>query len=98
MLHIDHPAWEQWNRRNRDYLVRMQVTETTRMNQRNPAFGSPPCEIGSWYLTNPNGTTKNAIRDRHLAPAGRLAHTALAILTLEVYYRLLPIYKPVAIE
>jgi outer membrane biosynthesis protein TonB len=98
LLHIDHPAWEQWNRRNRDYLVRMQVTETTRMNQRNPAFGSPPCEIGSWYLTNPNGTTKNAIRDRHLAPAGRLAHTALAILTLEVYYRLLPIYKPVAIE
>ena len=98
LLHIDHPVWEQWNRRNRDYLVRMQVTETTRMNQRNPAFGSPPCEIGSWYLTNPNGTTKNAIRDRHLAPAGRLAHTALAILTLEVYYRLLPIYKPVAIE
>lgn len=98
LLHIDHPAWEQWNRRNRDYLVRMQVTETTRINQRNPAFGSPPCEIGSWYLTNPNGTTKNAIRDRHLAPAGRLAHTALAILTLEVYYRLLPIYKPVAIE
>ena len=98
LLHIDHPVWEQWNRRNRDYLVQMQVTETTRMNQRNPAFGSPPCEIGSWYLTNPNGTTKNAIRDRHLAPAGRLAHTALAILTLEVYYRLLPIYKPVAIE
>ncbi|MEO2002108.1 MAG: hypothetical protein ABGW75_10835 [Pirellulales bacterium] len=98
LLHIDHPAWEQWNRRNRDYLVRMQVTETTRMNQRNPAFGSPPCEIGSWYLTNPTGTAKNAIRDRHLAPAGRLAHTALAILTLEVYYRLLPIYKPVAIE
>ena len=98
LLHIDHPAWEQWNRRNRDYLVQMQVTETTRMNQRNPAFGSPPCEIGSWYLTNPNGTTKNMIRDRHLAPAGRLAHTALAILTLEVYYRLLPIYKPVAIE
>ena len=98
LLHIDHPAWEQWNRRNRDYLVQMQVTETTRMNHRNPAFGSPPCEIGSWYLTNPNGTTKNVIRDRHLAPAGRLAHTALAILTLEVYYRLLPIYKPVAIE
>ena len=98
LLHIDHPAWEQWNRRNRDYLVQMQVSETTRMNQRNPAFGSPSCEIGSWYLTNPNGTTKNVIRDRHLAPAGRLAHTALAILTLEVYYRLLPIYKPVAIE
>ena len=98
LLHIDHPSWDQWNRRNRDFLVRTQVTETTRMDQRNPAFGSPLCEIGSWYLTNPRGATKNAIRDRHLAPAGRLAHTALAILTLEVYYRLLPVYKPAAIE
>ena len=98
LLHIDHPSWDQWNRRNRDFLVRTQVTKTTRTDQQNPAFGSPLCEIGSWYLTNPRGTTKNAIRDRHLAPAGRLAHTALAILTLEVYYRLLPIYKPAAIE
>ena len=98
LIHIDHPSWDQWNRRNRDFLVRSQVTETTRMDQQNPAFGSPLCEIGSWYLTNPRGTTKNAIRDRHLAPAGRLAHTALAILTLEVYYRLLPVYKPAAIE
>ncbi len=98
LIHIDHPSWDQWNRRNRDFLVRSQVTETTRTDQRNPAFGSPLCEIGSWYLTNPRGTTKNAIRDRHLAPAGRLAHTALAILTLEVYYRLLPVYKPAAIE
>ena len=47
---------------------------------------------------NPRGATKETARDRHLAPAGRLAHTALAILTLEVYYRLLPIYKADAIE
>jgi hypothetical protein len=27
------------------------------------------------------------------APGGRLAHTALAVLTLEVYYRILPLYR-----
>ena len=46
----------------------------------------------------PGATSKDAARDRHLAPAGRLAHTALAILTLEVYYRLLPIYTEEAVE
>jgi hypothetical protein len=40
-------------------------------------------EAGSWFLT-----------DHDTAPGGRLAHTALAVLTLEVYYRLLPIYRP----
>lgn len=38
-------------------------------------------EAGSWSFT-----------DVDTAPGGRLGHTALAILTLEVYYRLLPIY------
>ncbi|MFM7207128.1 MAG: hypothetical protein ACKO4T_10725 [Planctomycetaceae bacterium] len=38
-------------------------------------------EAGSWFLD-----------DEDTAPGGRLAHTALAVLTLEVYYRLLPIY------
>jgi len=38
-------------------------------------------EAGSWSFT-----------DADTAPGGRLGHTALAILTLEVYYRLLPIY------
>jgi hypothetical protein len=38
-------------------------------------------EAGSWFLA-----------DHDTAPGGRLAHTALAVLTLEVYYRLLPIY------
>jgi hypothetical protein len=40
-------------------------------------------EAGSWYLP-----------DRETAPGGRLAHTALAVLTLEVYYRILPLYSP----
>lgn len=38
-------------------------------------------EAGSWFLA-----------DHDTAPGGRLAHTSLAVLTLEVYYRLLPIY------
>jgi hypothetical protein len=44
-------------------------------------------EQGSWFLA-----------DRDTAPGGRLAHTALAVLTLEVYYRLLPVYRPEAVE
>jgi hypothetical protein len=38
-------------------------------------------EAGSWAFADPD-----------TAPGGRLGHTALALLTLEVYYRLLPIY------
>ena len=38
-------------------------------------------EAGSWTFT-----------DADTVPGGRLGHTALALLTLEVYYRLLPIY------
>jgi hypothetical protein len=44
-------------------------------------------EAGSWFFA-----------DRDTAPGGRLAHTALAVLTLEVYYRLLPIYRQEAVE
>lgn len=44
-------------------------------------------EAGSWTFA-----------DRDTAPGGRLAFTSLAILTLEVYYRLLPIYQQDAVE
>lgn len=44
-------------------------------------------EAGSWFFA-----------DHDTAPGGRLAHTALAVLTLEVYYRLLPIYRQEAVE
>jgi hypothetical protein len=50
---------------------------------RQAAFGH---EQGSWVFA-----------DRETAPGGRLAHTALALLTLEVYYRLLPLYRPEAV-
>ena len=44
-------------------------------------------EAGSWFFNDPD-----------TAPGGRLAHTALAVLTLEVYYRLLPIYTEKAVQ
>lgn len=44
-------------------------------------------ELGSWFFSEPD-----------TAPGGRLAHTALATLTLEVYYRLLPVYTRDAVE
>ena len=44
-------------------------------------------ETGSWFMAEPDS-----------APGGRLAHTALAVLTLEVYYRLLPIYQEEAVD
>lgn len=44
-------------------------------------------EAGSWFFA-----------DRETAPGGRLAHTSLAVLSLEVYYRLLPIYRAEAVS
>jgi hypothetical protein len=44
-------------------------------------------EAGSWSFA-----------DHETASGGRLAHTALAVLTLEVYYRLLPIYGADAVS
>lgn len=44
-------------------------------------------ESGSWYFP-----------DRHLDKGGRLANTSLAILTLEVYYRYLPLYSNKAVD
>jgi hypothetical protein len=44
-------------------------------------------ESGSWYFP-----------DRHLDKGGRLCNTSLAILTLEVYYRYLPIYSNKAVD
>jgi hypothetical protein len=48
--------------------------------------GTTGHEAGSWFLP-----------ERDAAPGGRLAHTALAVLTLEVYYRILPLYRAEAV-
>jgi hypothetical protein len=44
-------------------------------------------ENGSWYFVDPHGDK-----------GGRLYNTAMAILTLEVYYRFLPLYSNKAVE
>ncbi|QDS98119.1 hypothetical protein HG15A2_13910 [Adhaeretor mobilis] len=44
-------------------------------------------ERGSWYFAEP-----------HSAQGGRLYTTAMAIMTLEVYYRYMPLYREVALE
>jgi hypothetical protein len=47
-------------------------------------------ERGSWWVDEP--------RDSHNTRGGRLYTTALATMTLEVYYRYLPLYQSEAIE
>jgi hypothetical protein len=49
---------------------------------------------GSWSPLNENGTR----RDPHGDAGGRLYATCLSILTLEVYYRHLPLYQRQAVE
>ena len=44
-------------------------------------------ERGSWQF-----------REKHSLGAGRLYNTAMAIMTLEVYYRFLPLYDDAAVE
>jgi hypothetical protein len=89
LIQSKHPAWDRWNRQNRTYLISCQV----RPGQVQAGFATD-CEVGSWYFVDPASPMRS---DRHLAPAGRLGHTCLAILTLEVYYRLLPIYQAEAV-
>ncbi|MFM8434859.1 MAG: prenyltransferase/squalene oxidase repeat-containing protein [Planctomycetia bacterium] len=60
------------------------VKNRTQLVKQQARFGH---EAGSWFFA-----------DRDTAPGGRLAHTALAVLTLEVYYRLLPIYQEEAVD
>ncbi|MFG0294566.1 MAG: prenyltransferase/squalene oxidase repeat-containing protein [Maioricimonas sp. JB045] len=49
---------------------------------------------GSWATTNENGSA----RDPHVGAGGRLYVTCLAILTLEVYYRHLPLFQRQSVQ
>jgi hypothetical protein len=74
MHHAGGEAWEFWNARMRDLLIKKQ-------NQ-----GADPKyehEKGSW---DPAG-------DAHAGAGGRIMITSLSLLTLEVYYRHLPLYR-----
>lgn len=80
MLHnMQNKEWKRWNVRVRDGLVSMQTT-------------GAGCDRGSWDPNSPQpdmwARTDNRIG------AGRLFLTSLSVLTLEVYYRYLPLYSP----
>ena len=80
LLHnMQNDDWKRWNVRVRDGLVAMQTT----------AGG---CQSGSWDPNSPQrdewASTEGKIG------AGRLFLTSLSVLTLEVYYRYLPLYQP----
>ena len=80
MLHnMQNKDWERWNVKVRDGLVSMQVK-------------SKGCDRGSWDANNPQPDRWGSTTGRQ--GAGRLFVTSLSILTLEVYYRYLPLYQP----
>ncbi|MFO0908149.1 MAG: prenyltransferase/squalene oxidase repeat-containing protein [Isosphaeraceae bacterium] len=80
LLHnMQNKDWETWNVRVRDGLVAMQV------------HGNG-CDRGSWDPNLPQPDRWGNTNGRE--GAGRLFTTALSILTLEVYYRYLPLYAP----
>lgn len=72
MHHMGGEAWEFWNPKMRDKLVREQDRGDKYEHQK-----------GSW---SPAG-------DIHGGVGGRVMQTSLSLLTLEVYYRHLPLYR-----
>lgn len=80
LLHnMQNKDWKRWNARVRDGLVAMQTT-------------GDGCDRGSWDPNSPQPDAWSRTDTRH--GAGRLYLTSLSILTLEVYYRYLPLYQP----
>jgi hypothetical protein len=72
------PDWDTWSRKMRRILIESQAKEG--------------CSTGSW---DPKFDAKD-MREGHVALAnfgGRVAQTSMSALTLEVYYRYLPLYK-----
>ncbi|MFO0952246.1 MAG: prenyltransferase/squalene oxidase repeat-containing protein [Isosphaeraceae bacterium] len=80
LLHnMQNDDWKKWNLRVRDGLVGMQTL-------------GDGCSRGSWDPVSPQ-PDEWADSTRKLG-GGRLFLTALSVLTLEVYYRYLPLYQP----
>ncbi len=78
MLHnMQGQVWQEWNVRVRDGLVAIQVGSGS---------GYKGCDRGSWDPTRP-------VVDQWGAEAGRHFLTCMSLLTLEVYYRYLPLYS-----
>jgi hypothetical protein len=80
LLHnMQNEDWKRWNVKVRDGLVAMQTT-------------GDGCQRGSWDPNTPAEDEWASTREK--IGAGRLFLTSLSVLTLEVYYRYLPLYQP----
>ena len=85
MFQVGGEPWKRWNDAVRDNLIRLQIGDVTELEEKGlRVIGGPPgangivsCERGSW---RPEG-------DAFGSWGGRVYTTALAVLTLEVYYR-----------
>jgi hypothetical protein len=83
MFHMGGDHWERWNDRLHPLLVNSQEQ-------------SGPMQ-GSWDpLAYPAGNRRIPIADRWGPHAGRIYVTAMNLLSLEVYYRHLPLYEDTA--
>jgi hypothetical protein len=82
MMQFGGSKWEKWNNEQREYLVNS-------MDREGPDRGSwffPGGDLGSGGVAGGSGA------------GGRLYCTAMAAMTLEVYYRYMPLYKDKAVE
>jgi hypothetical protein len=78
MHNVPGPEWESWNRKMRKALIESQIKEK--------------CAAGSWDPDKGPPSTPCS-KDPWSEAGGRIMVTSLACLSLEVYYRYLPLYK-----
>jgi hypothetical protein len=78
MHNVPGPEWESWNRKMRKALIESQIKEK--------------CAAGSWDPDKGPPSTPCS-KDPWGDAGGRIMVTSLACLSLEVYYRYLPLYK-----
>ena len=81
-MYTGKPEWNRWNLEMREFLVSTQGREG---NAR-----------GSWHFATQN--PKEPTANRWSVAGGRLYDTAMSCMTLEVYYRFLPIYDSKATD
>ena len=81
-MYTGQSEWKRWNIKMRDFLVSTQ--------------GRKGNERGSWHFASQNPNKQAA--NRWSVHGGRLYDTAMSCMTLEVYYRFLPLYDSQAVE
>lgn len=78
MFQVGGPAWERWNSVLRDEILPLQVRDKSASGARKHGFGSWPAFGQGWGKWGRSGS--------------RVYSTAMAVLTLEIYYRQSPVY------